>query len=171
MDNLICIDIWDQPIGKASKEECHFQGLLHRAFSVFLHCDGKLLLQQRALFKYHSGGLWTNACCSHPRYGETLDEAVPRRLQDELGIRCVCQEIGSFSYFHKFNDHLFEYELDHIYLGAYDGPLIPNPEEIIALSWVALDELAVSLQTTPQRYTAWFLIAAPMVLKHLSGKP
>lgn len=168
MDELICVDVLDQPVGKATKEICHKEGLLHRAFSVFLYRDGKLLLQQRARNKYHSGGLWTNACCSHPRYGEALDDAVRRRLNEEVGAVCPCKEIGQFIYYHQFEQNLYEYEYDHVFLGEYEGTVSPDPEEIMDMAWVDVDELSKSLVTSPHLYTVWFLTAAPMVIRELS---
>lgn len=171
MDNLICVDILDREIGKATKEECHQKGLLHRAFSVFLYHEGKLLLQRRALEKYHSGGLWTNACCSHPRYQESLEEAVNRRLYQELGITLSCEEAGSFIYYHKFHNEMFEYEYDHVFIGQYYGEISPDPEEIMDLKWMEIADLSESMLQNPEQYTVWFLTAAPMVIRKLmSGK-
>jgi isopentenyl-diphosphate delta-isomerase len=168
MDELICVDVLDRAIGKASKEVCHESGLLHRAFSVFLHRDGKLLLQQRARNKYHSGGLWANACCSHPRYGESIDLAVSRRLYEELGAVCKCNKISEFAYFHQFHSTLFEYEYDHVFLGEYKGEVNPNPEEIMDVKWMDMEELSKSLVSNPELYTVWFLTAAPMVIRSLT---
>jgi isopentenyl-diphosphate delta-isomerase len=170
MDDLICVDILDRPIGKATKEVCHEKGLLHRAFSIFIYNNGKLLLQQRAMEKYHSGGLWTNACCSHPRYGESLYDAVPRRLCEELDIKCLCEEIGTFTYFHQFGSHLYEYEYDHVFLGKYKGGIKQNPSEVMAVKWIDIEELSRSIMTNPELYTIWFLTAAPMVIQELDKR-
>lgn len=167
MDELICVDALDRAIGSASKERCHKDGILHRAFSIFLVDGTKILLQQRAIGKYHSGGLWTNACCSHPKWGETLDSAVNRRLCEELGINCRCREIAAFVYFHRFNTEVCEYEYDHVFLGRYSSRVIPNPKEMMAIYWVEAAELAQDLLRRPERYTAWFLTAAPMVLREM----
>ena len=169
-DDLICVDVLDRPVGRASKALCHRQGLLHRAFSVFL-CDGdKILLQRRAKEKYHSGGLWANACCSHPRYGETLEQAVFRRLGEELGISCACEEIGAFTYYCRFGPELFEYEYDHVFLGSYHGSVEANPAEIMDTAWVGIDALSDSLRLHPERYAVWFLTAAPMVIRALGTR-
>ena len=146
-DKLILVDIFDRPVGSAGKAEAHRRGLLHRAFSVFLVSGNTMLIQQRALHKYHSGGLWSNACCSHPRVGEALSDAVQRRLQQELGLRTPCREIGKFVY--------------------HTGRVTLNPKEAMAMQWVELDALAKDLQQNPQKYSAWFLTAAPMVLAEL----
>lgn len=169
MDDLICVDIQDQEIGKATKEECHKKGLLHRAFSVFLYHDGKLLIQRRALEKYHSGGLWTNACCSHPRCQESLTEAVRRRLYQELSVVCSCEEVGEFIYFHKFHNEMYEYEYDHVFIGQYYGEISPDKEEIMDLKWIEIADLSESMLHNPEQYTVWFLTAAPMVIKKLTG--
>ena len=166
-DKLILVDIFDRPVGSAGKAEAHRRGLLHRAFSVFLVSGNTMHIQQRALHKYHSGGLWSNACCSHPRVGEALSDAVQRRLQQELGLRTPCREIGAFVYHHKFSEELFEYEYDHVFVGEYTGRVTLNPEEAMAMQWVELDALAKDLQQNPQKYSAWFLTAAPMVLAEL----
>lgn len=166
-DELILVDIFDRPAGTASKEECHRRGLLHSAFSVFLYSDGKLAVQRRAMDKYHSGGLWSNSCCSHPRAGEALVAAVNRRLDEELGVSCPCEELFSFVYYHRFRADLFEYEYDHVYVGEYNGSIALNPEEAMDLRWVPYEALAEDLAANPQRYSVWFLSAAPKVLAYL----
>lgn len=172
-DQLILVDLLDRPCGAMEKLACHQQGLLHRAFSVFLYrksLDGsyELLLQKRALSKYHSGGLWTNSCCSHPRVGEQTGMAVTRRLEDELGVRGVaCTEIGSFVYRHEFDNGLCEFEYDHVFVGEYDGPIVPNPHEASAVAWVDVKKALGDLQTQPERFTCWFMTAAPMVARWL----
>ena len=153
LDNLILVDVFDNPIGTADKRRAHTVPLLHRAFSVFLINDrGELLLQKRASGKYHSGGLWANACCSHPRVGE---ESIPLR------------EIGCFVYLHRFHDALYEYEYDHVLIGRHCGPFTPDSEEIEELRWVTPAQLTEELRTTPERFASWFLTAAPMVLRFL----
>ncbi|MEG1774451.1 MAG: NUDIX domain-containing protein, partial [Oscillospiraceae bacterium] len=120
--------------------------------------------QQRAAHKYHSGGLWANACCSHPRPEEALADAAARRLQEECGAVCPLTELFSFVYRQPFADGLCEYEVDHVLLGRYDGPLTRNPDEAAQLLWIERDELAERLLTRPQDFAAWFVIAAPRVL-------
>ena len=129
-DELILVDLFDRAIGHGEKLDVHRRRLLHRAFSVFLVDEnGRWLLQKRADGKYHSGGLWANACCSHPRWGETLPQAVSRRLQEELGITGEARELFSFIYYTPFPS-LSEYEYDHVFLLLHSGPVTPNPEEI-----------------------------------------
>ena len=171
-DLLILVDSLDREIGFCEKTPAHAAPLLHRAFSVFLvDASGRLLLQKRAAGKYHSGGLWANSCCSHPRRGEALMDAAHRRLQEELGVDCPLAEIGSFVYCHRFADDLFEYEYDHVLIGCFDGPVSPNPEEIETTAWCAQQTLLDALRCHPERFAPWFLTAAPMVLAHLQKQP
>lgn len=168
LDNLILVDVFDNPIGTADKRRAHTVPLLHRAFSVFLINDrGELLLQKRASGKYHSGGLWANACCSHPRIGEETIPSAEARLMEELGVTCPLREIGCFVYLHRFHDALYEYEYDHVLIGRHCGPFTPNPEEIEELRWVTPAQLTEELRTTPECFASWFLTAAPMVLRFL----
>ena len=167
MDELILVDLADRQIGTMEKAEAHRLGKLHRAFSVFLVSGDRMLLQRRNKEKYHSGGLWANACCSHPRNGETLAEAVPRRLQEELGVSCEVKELFDFVYFSKYAEDLFEYECDHVFLGTCEGPFSPDPGEIEAVEWVTFDALEQRLLNTPEEFCSWFRIAAPKVLQML----
>lgn len=163
-DELILVDLLDRETGTAGKMRCHEEGLLHRAFSVFLVHGDEILLQRRAKGKYHSGGLWTNSCCSHPRQGESLPRAVERRLSEELGVTGVdCEEVGSFVYRQAFENGIVEFEYDHIFVGFYDGQVEPDPEEADAVAWVALGDVLADLQSRPERYSSWFMTAAPLV--------
>ena len=166
---LICVNPLDEEVGTAGKEECHRKGLLHRAFSVFLYDGERVLLQRRALNKYHSGGLWANACCSHPRAGEALDEAVQRRLLEELGVSCPCREVGSFVYRHTFSPELFEYEYDHVFVGAYSGQVMPDPQEIMDTRWYTKAEIVALLTQDPDRFAPWFITALPMALREMKA--
>lgn len=170
-DELIWVDLNDNVVGYGEKLETHKRNILHRAFSVFLYSNGKMLIQQREKNKYHSGGLWANSCCSHPRKGEELIQAANRRVEEELGIKegsLTLKEIDSFVYFHSYGD-LSEYEFDHIIVGEYEGNIVPNPEEIEDYRWVEYKELAKELMEHPEQFSAWFLIAAPKVLKWLGS--
>ncbi len=163
-DQLILVDLLDREIDHSPKMETHQKGQLHRAFSVFLLHDDCLWIQKRAKGKYHSGGLWANTCCSHPRAGESLEEAVQRRLQQEVGVQCPVRHLTSFVYRAEFSEQgLTEYEYDHIFVGQYAGNLCPNPEEIETVQLVPLRELAEDMRLNPTRYAAWFLTAFPMV--------
>lgn len=169
MDELILVDLFDNEIGSMSKSEAHRLGRLHRAFSIFIINDNnQMLIQRRNINKYHSGGLWTNACCSHPRKGESLDDAVHRRLLEEVGFDTVLSEQFGFVYRTKFADDLYEYEYDHVFLGKYDGEIILNEEEASEIKWVDLDTLKEDLVSNPQNYTSWFTIAAPKLLYSLN---
>ena len=168
-DILILVDPLDNPVGTCGKAEAHRRGLLHRAFSVFLIRDGKMLIQQRQFDKYHSGGLWANAVCSHPRAGETLTDAVPRRMNDEIGCTCPVTEIGHFVYRSQYAADLFEYEYDHVFVGEFEGELRPNPEEIAQVRWIGFDELRRELTEQPEKFSTWFFTAASMVLEQLGG--
>ena len=160
MDKLILTDMNDREIGTASKTEVHQKGLLHRAFSVFLFDGDTLLLQRRALDKYHCGGLWTNTCCSHPRPGETVTGAAVRRLREELGIDLpeeALREVHSFVYRAPFPNGLTEFEYDHVLVGEYAGSCSCNPEEVDSARRIKLDELKESIRLNPQAYTPWFI--------------
>ena len=159
-DTLVLVDLFDNEIGKASKKEVHEKGLLHRAFSLFIVHDRKMLIQRRNRNKYHSGGLWTNACCSHPRYGELLDEAIIRRV-----ITTRFDKEFSFVYRSTFNNGITEYEYDHVFLSDYNGNIEPDKDEVEEYKWIGLKELAKDLMNNPDKYTVWFQIAAPKVLE------
>ena len=164
-DVLILVDSLDRKIGAASKEQAHREGLLHRAFSVVLTREGvegtEILLTKRAEGKYHSGGLWTNSCCSHPRMGEQLPEAAYRRVHEELGCEAAdLQEIASFSYRAVFENGICEYEYDHVLVGRFAGELACDPAEVEAVRWISVDALAIELAKKPELFTAW----SPMVL-------
>lgn len=168
MEEIIMVNERDQIVTYCSKEEAHKRGILHRAFSVFLISGSKMLIQQRAFEKYHSGGLWANACCSHPRKGEMLAVAIERRLSEELGIKGVAvRELFSFVYHFRFHAQLFEHEYDHVFLGEYDGPVDPNPEEIAQVRWVEMKDLKEELEVEKEKFAYWFQLAAPRVLEYL----
>lgn len=165
MDELILVNAEDEEIGYGEKAYVHEKGLLHRAFSVFIVNDGKMLIQKRNQNKYHSGGLWTNACCSHPRKGESLKEAVHRRLEEELGIDCDVEELFDFMYRTVFAENLYEYEFDHVFLADYSGSIELNREEASEIKWIDLQELKEDIVRRPEKYTSWFLIAVNKVIK------
>ncbi len=177
MDRVTLVDTFDEPIGIADKLLAHEQGLLHRAFSLFIVDGDHMLLHQRALGKYHSGGKWTNACCSHPRPGESVEQAIIRRAQTELGLTAddytaLPKFVDSFVYRGEV-EWLIEYEYDHIYIATVPitHDFDPDPEEVAAISWASFDDLADSLRTEPDMYSVWFLTAAPRVLSYLRKAP
>lgn len=168
MKELIAlVDINDRITGYETKEEVHREGLLHRAFSVFIVRDGKMLIQRRNPDKYHSGGLWSNTCCSHQRKGEELQESVHRRMIEEMGIDCELEELFSFVYRTQFRPDLIEYEYDHVFAGSYEGEVSVNPEEASEIRWIPLEELGEALEKTPEKFSSWFIISAPEVMKKL----
>ncbi len=165
---VILVDEQDHEIGVEEKMQAHVAGKLHRAFSVFLfNSKNEMLLQRRALEKYHSGGLWTNACCSHPRPGETTENAARRRLQEEMGIRCEIKEAFGFIYRAAFENGLVEHEYDHVFVGRYDGTVEPLPEEAMDYSWAEVDAIQNDLKSAPEKYSVWLRIALPKVLQRL----
>ncbi len=160
-DRVILVNEHDHEVGNEEKLTAHQKGLLHRAFSIFIfNTLGKMLIHKRASGKYHSGGLWTNACCSHPRPGETLEDAVHRRLKEEFGFDCPLKKVFSFIYkAHIPQGNLTEHEYDHVFEGTYDQTPQPNPEEIEDFAWIAMDELVQDVKKHPEKYTYWFKIA------------
>ena len=165
---VLLVSPLDAPLGTCSKQQAHVEGKLHRAFSIFLLDENdNILLQRRALTKYHSGGLWTNACCSHP-VGEVLADARVR-LMEELGVEADVHEVGHFVYRHVFENGMTEYEFDHVLLGRIprSTPLSPAPEEADAVEWMSAEELCRQLTEMPGKFTPWFITAAPIVLEYL----
>jgi isopentenyl-diphosphate delta-isomerase len=160
---VILVDEHDHEIGFMEKQEAHQKGVLHRAFSVLIfNVKGELLLQQRALDKYHSGGLWTNTCCSHPRKGETTEEAAHRRLQEEMGFDCELKLHQSFIYKAPFDNGLTEHELDYIYVGKYENNPDFNPAEVNSFKWISMPDLYSQLIEEPAIFTVWF----KMIMDH-----
>ena len=170
MEELILVNEKDEPQGKMEKLEVHKQGLLHRAFSVFLfNSKGELLLQQRANDKYHSAELWTNTCCSHPRYGELLEDAIDRRLMEEMGMECETQFAFKFIYMAEFENGLTEHEYDHVYFGLTDDIPIANSDEVQAWKYITLDALLADIAISPQEYTEWMKLCLPRVKMHIEN--
>ncbi len=169
MDNteyVILVDEQDQKLGLMEKMEAHQKGLLHRAFSVFVFNDkGQFLLQQRAFSKYHSGGLWTNTCCSHPRDGETVLEAASRRLNEEMGFVVPLEFQFSFIYFRELDNDLIEHELDHVVFGKFTGIPAINIDEVVSYKYIDKEELIKDMKANPNNYTEWFKICFEEVLK------
>ena len=156
-DVVVLVDPGDAVLGVAPKLEAHRDGRLHRAVSVVLFDDrDRLLLQQRALGKYHSGGLWSNTCCGHPRPGESVTDAARRRLSDELGIDTGgLTRVSDFVYYAEVEDGLVEHELDHVVIGDWNGAINPDPAEVLATRWIGHDALFAELSTVPSTYTRW----------------
>lgn len=154
---LILVDLDDNPIKPAEKLSIHQQGLLHRAFSIFLFdSNGRLLLQQRASSKYHSARLWSNSCCGHPRWGELTEAAAARRLWEEMSIHVELRKVSSFTYKADVPGNLVEFEFDHIYVGLFDGEPQVNPDEADGWRWIYVRQLLLEMSQQPQTFTVWF---------------
>ena len=167
-EEIILVDEHDKPGGFMEKIVAHKNGgKLHRAFSIFVfNSKGQLLLQLRSVKKHHFGGLWTNTCCSHPRKGEKLEEAVHRKLMQECGFDTELKEIFSFIYkAHDKKSGLTEHEFDHVFIGKFDGKPNQNPEEIDELKWVDTKDLQSDVKKNPGNYTLWFRLALDSVLE------
>ena len=171
-DKILLVDEEDNEKGFEEKLKVHKEGKLHRAFSIFVfNSKGELLLQRRAKGKYHSGGLWTNTCCSHQRQGERLEEAVHRRLKEEMGFDCDMEEAFTFSYRAEFDNGLVENEVDHVFIGRFDGEPKENPEEFDQWKWIRIDELERDVKENPDKYTYWLKECVGRVISHVRGKP
>lgn len=156
---VVLVNEQNEKLGLMEKQQAHVAGLLHRAFSVFVfNSKGELLLQQRADDKYHSPGLWTNTCCSHPRDGETYLEGANRRLQEEMGFECELEEKFHFIYKAELGHQLYEHELDYVFTGTYDGEININKDEVDDYKWIDMDELIDDMNLNPENYTVWFKI-------------
>ncbi|HPI53635.1 MAG TPA: isopentenyl-diphosphate Delta-isomerase [Chitinophagaceae bacterium] len=170
MQEVILVDDQDVIVGTASKLEAHREGWLHRAFSVFIFNDkGEWLIHQRADDKYHSAGLWSNTCCSHPSAGEETLLAANRRLQEEMGLTCDLFPLYSFQYRIQFDNQLIEHELDHVFVGQTNQVPTANPLEVKNWRYVAPDELLHEIHASPELFTYWFRLCVPVILEKLSN--
>lgn len=176
MSHVILVDEQDNPIGEADKLEAHQQGLLHRAFSIFvIRKQGEqweTLLQQRQQNKYHGGGLWTNTCCSHPQPNELTIDAAQRRLQEEMGFTLPLKEIGCFTYRAEFTNGLIEHEVDHVFIGYYDEhkqEITPNKDEVMNYQWLTLAKAHAAFEKNPEQFTPWFAQALNVVKDYVHG--
>ncbi|MFM2358492.1 MAG: hypothetical protein RLY16_485 [Bacteroidota bacterium] len=168
MQQVILVDENDAQIGIMEKMEAHEKALLHRAFSIFIfNSKGEMLLQKRALSKYHSGGLWTNACCSHPQPDQDLITAANNRLQEEMGFAVPLEKAFTFMYKAPFDNGLTEFEFDHVFTGVYEGIIRPNPEEVSDYCYKSIPDIEASIHSHPHKYTEWFKIAFPKIESHL----
>jgi len=166
---VILVNENDEPIGTESKLKAHELGKLHRAFSVFVFYKNndrlELLLQQRNPEKYHSGGLWTNTCCSHPRPNEDIISAANRRLKEEMGISVTLTQVGNFQYKAEFPNGLIEHEFDHVLIGFTDSKAVDfNKTEVIAIHWMTIPDLITDLENNSEKYTPWFKQALDIAL-------
>jgi len=170
-EQVILVDGNDLQIGQMEKMEAHQKGLLHRAFSVFIfNSKNELLLQQRAFDKYHSGGLWTNTCCSHPRIGESNLDGANRRLMEEMGMQADLKWVFDFTYCAEFESGLVEHELDHVFFGQSDLLPVINRNEVETFKYVNLEALKDELQVNPDDYTPWLKICLEKVMEHFTSE-
>lgn len=157
LEKVVLVDEDDNAIGLEPKLPAHQKGLLHRAFSVLIYDQhGRWLLQRRAMSKYHSGRLWTNACCSHPRQGEAPIDGAGRRLQEEMGFQTDLTFLGHVRYHSPLDKGMIENEYVHVFEGIYDGPISANRGEVEGYDWLFLHELKTDIEVRPERYTVWF---------------
>lgn len=171
---VILVDEEDNAIGVEEKLRAHEKGLLHRAFSIFVvNNQDELLIQKRAASKYHSPSLWSNTCCSHPAPEENIEEAARKRLGVEMGFDCSLKWLFSFDYKVQFDNGLIEHEIDHVFLGRYDGAPLTNPAEVEDWKWEGLDEIKKKIEEQPNEFTYWFAYIFPRFYEtyhNLSGK-
>ncbi|MFC2136028.1 isopentenyl-diphosphate Delta-isomerase [Bacteroidota bacterium] len=171
MEEVILVDEKDNQIGTEEKLKAHQEGKLHRCFSIFIfNKKGELLLQQRALNKYHCGGIWANTCCSHQRPGEKSEDAVHRRLMEEMGFDCEMKEVFTFIYRAEFDNGLTEHEFDHVFVGVSDEELNPNPEEVADYKYLTIENLLKEFDEKPDDYSVWLKIALNKFIKSHSDK-
>lgn len=171
-EKVVLVNEQDEAIGVEEKIRAHLLGTLHRAFSVFVvNAAGQLLVQKRALTKYHSRGLWSNTCCGHPRPDEALENAARRRLSEEMGFDSHLTELFSFVYRADLEDGLIENEYDHVLVGCFEGAPTPDPTEIAEWKWVDLATLSVDIKEHPESYTYWFRISFDRFLRAIAVQP
>ena len=168
VEYVLLVNKNDQPLGTMEKITAHEKGELHRAFSVFVfNSRGELLLQKRASEKYHSGGLWTNTVCSHPKAGEEVAASAKRRMMEEMGFECEITKVFTFVYKANVGDGLTEHEYDHVFFGYSDTAPMPNPDEVEDWKYVDMDWLNQDVKENPDDYTVWFKIALKEVNQHI----
>ena len=175
-DLVVLVNEGDCIVGTAAKLEAHRSGALHRAFSIIVwDSAGRLLLQKRSIHKYHSGGLWTNACCGHPRPGEDIEFAASRRLGEEMGFTCHLSALGTIRYRAELDHGMIEHELVHVFRGVHDGAVTPNPAEADGYQWAGLEDVRAEIAAVPEAFSVWFreYVAAqwPMALATSESAP
>ncbi|UII32356.1 isopentenyl-diphosphate Delta-isomerase [Fulvivirga ulvae] len=171
MEEVVLVDTKDKETGRMEKLEAHQKGLLHRAFSVLIfNSRGEVLIQKRSKSKYHSGGLWTNTCCSHPRPSEPVHEAAKRRLTEEMGINLQPEFLYKFIYKTELDKKLIEHELDHVFIGTYDGEPVINKDEVEDWMYIDLKTLKADMDINADKYTHWFKIIIDSITPHLKSK-
>ena len=168
MEEVILVDENDNKIGTSEKIHAHKEAKLHRAFSVFVfNSNNELLLQKRSEEKYHCPSLWSNTCCSHPKPGESIEQAAHRRLKEEMGFDCELKEVFSFIYKVAFDNGLTEHELDHVFIGRYDGKVKPDENEVAAIRWADVKLLRKDMDENTGRYTYWLKLILERVFSQV----
>lgn len=163
--SIILVDDSDRVLGTMDKLQAHVTGKLHRAFSIFIfNSKGELLMQQRAFDKYHSGGKWSNTCCSHPSPGEQTIDGAHRRLWEEMGLQCNLRYGFPFIYRAEFTNGLIEHEYDHVFFGVSDELPAPDPREVAAYQYINVDALLERLDSEPGDYSEWLKVCFDKVL-------
>ncbi|HLD50962.1 isopentenyl-diphosphate delta-isomerase [candidate division WWE3 bacterium RIFOXYC1_FULL_40_10] len=169
VEKVILIDNKNKPLGEMEKMEAHEKGLLHRAFSIFVfNIKGELLIQRRALKKYHCGELWSNTCCGHPRPGEDVIEAAKRRLMEEMGFSCELTPLMEHYYEVELDHNLKEHEITHVFVGNYDLEPNINIDEACDWEWISLEELAEEIEQDPEGFTPWFKQILPKLADYMT---
>ena len=167
-EQVVLVNEQDEVLGLMEKMQAHENGILHRAFSVFLfNGKGEMLLQKRAAGKYHSPNQWTNAVCSHPRIDETYLEGAKRRLKEELGIEAELSEKFNFVYKADVGQNLWEHELDHVFTGNFEGEVHLNADEVSEIRYISMEDLDREMTASPQNFTEWFKIILAEYKHHL----
>ncbi|MGM0379338.1 MAG: isopentenyl-diphosphate Delta-isomerase [Bacillota bacterium] len=158
MEYINLVNLEGKRVGKVEKIKAHKEKKLHLAFSILVFNEKKeMLIHKRSLNKYHSPGLWTNTCCSHPKFGESLENATHRRLKEEMGFDCEMKKIFDFIYKKEFENGLTEYEFDNVYIGKYNGESIkPDENEVFEYKWIDYNELIRDISKNPKKFTVWF---------------
>jgi isopentenyl-diphosphate Delta-isomerase len=165
-ERVVLVDLHDRVIGTEEKMRAHREARLHRAFSVFVFDSaGRLMLQRRAQGKYHSPALWSNTVCSHPRPGESTFDAAHRRLLEEMGFDCPLVFAFDFTYLEDLGDGMYEHELDHVFIGRFDGAAVPDPEEVSGWRMVEPNAVRVEMNMHPESFSIWFRIAFPHLVE------
>lgn len=167
-NKVVLVDEQDRALSEMDKMDAHKIGALHRAFSIFIfNSNGEMLIHQRANHKYHGGGLWTNACCSHPQWDEDVEESAKERLQFEMGLQCELKRVFSFIYHTPVENSLIEHEYDHVLVGYTDREPVPNVNEVMNYKWIDRLDLLQQIAAEPDAFTYWFRIALPQIIKHI----